>query len=151
MMQTIYQSILAFLGALGFSFLFNVRGKKVLASAVGAVLSQNVYLVFVHLYDDKVIGVFAAAITVAVLSEILARIMKTPVIILLVPMLIPLIPGSDLYYATYNLVQNNGIEFAKNLSFVIKEAGAISFGIILVTCVVQVVMKIWNYFRTSGI
>lgn len=150
MIQVISQSILAFLGSVGFSFLFNVRGFKILTSAAGAALSYNVYFIFVHIYNDQVIGMFVATIIAAVLSEILARIMKTPVIILLVPMLIPLIPGSDLYYATYNLVQDNGIEFAKNLSLVIKEAGAIAFGIILVTCVVQIVMKILNYFKTGG-
>lgn len=150
MIQIISQSVLAFLGSVGFSFLFNVRGYKILASAAGAVLSYNVYFLFVHLYQDQVIGMFVATITAAVLSEVLARVMKTPVIILLVPMLIPLIPGSDLYNATYNLVQDNGIEFAINLSLVIKEAGAIAFGIILVTSVIQIMMKIGKFFKTGG-
>lgn len=150
MIQVFYESIFSFLGAIGFSLFYNVRGKKILASAAGAVLSHNVYLLITYHYDDKVMGVFAATITVTVLAEILARFFKTPVIVLLVPMLIPLIPGTDLYYATYNMVQNNGSDFAKNFVLVLQEAGAIAFGIILVTYIVQVAMKIWNYFKVTA-
>lgn len=146
-MQAVLQTLMGAAGAVGFSVLFNIRGKKLLAAAAGAAFSWVVYLLLYHVYADKVIGLLGAALTAAVLSEILARVLKSPVIILLVPMLIPLIPGSDLYYTTTNLVLGNTVEFGKYFSLVIREAGAIAFGIILVACMVQVILKIYRHFR----
>lgn len=147
MMQEVIQTLMAMLGAIGFSILFNVRRKKLVAAAIGSGISWIVYLVTYKLYEDKVFSLFCATIAMALLAEILARVMKAPVTILLVPMLIPLFPGSDLFYATSHLVQNNNMEGAAYLELVLKEAGAIAFGIILVTCVVQVVLKVWGHFN----
>ena len=77
------------------------------------------------------VGLFVASLFVAALSEILARILKTPVILLLVPMLIPEIPGGDLYYTMYHLVQGHYTEFGSSSNQVLVEAGAIALGIIL--------------------
>lgn len=145
--QIVFQTFLGTLGTIGFSVLFNVPGRKMFASALGATLSWTVYMIVFHAYGDKVISLFAATITASVLSEILARVLKAPVIILLVPMLIPLIPGSDLYYTTTNLVLGNKADFEACFSLVMREAGAIAFGIILMTCAVQVILKIYHHFR----
>lgn len=146
-MQVLIQTLMGTMGAVGFSVLFNVHGKKIVPSALGAAISWLVYMAVFYVYEDKVISLLGATITAAILSEMLARIIKAPVIILLVPMLIPMFPGSDLYYTTTNLVQGNTAEFAEYLSLVMREAGAIAFGIILVTCMVQVILKIYHHFR----
>ncbi|MED9902752.1 MAG: threonine/serine exporter family protein [Lachnospiraceae bacterium] len=146
-MQEVVQTVMGTLGAVGISVLFNVRGRKLAAAGAGAALSWMVYLILYRIYGDKVISLFGATLTAAVLSEILARVMKAPVIILLVPMLIPLLPGSDLYYTTTYMVRGNTAEFTAYLGLVMREAGAIAFGIILVTCAVQVILKIYRHFR----
>lgn len=150
MRQAVVQVVMGMCGAVGFSVLFNVRGKKLVAAGLGAALSWSVYLVLYHIYgDNKIAALLGAAFTVAVLAEILARVMKAPVIILLVPMLFPLIPGSDLYYMTINLVLNNTAEFAEYLNLVMREAGVIAFAVILVTCAVQVIMKVYRHFTVG--
>lgn len=68
---------------------------------------------------------------VAALSEVLARMLRTPVILLLVPMLIPEVPGEALYYTMYYLVQGYQEEFGTYSGLVLTEAGAIALGIIL--------------------
>lgn len=146
-MQAVIQTVMGAFGAAGYSILFNVRGRKLIASIAGAAASWGVYLVVFACCEDKVLSLLGATLTAGILSEILARILKAPVIILLVPMLIPLIPGSDLYYATTHLVMGHAAEFGDYSSLFIKEAGAIAFGIILVTCMVQVILKIYNHFK----
>lgn len=143
--REVIQIITCMLGAMGFSVIFNVRGRKLFATGAGGALSQIVYLLVLHQYDDKVLSLFAATIVMGFLGEILARMIKTPVTILLVPMLIPLIPGSDLFYTTSYLVQGMTQECAESLSLVVKEAGAIAFGIILVTSSVQVIIKLASF------
>ena len=58
-------------------------------------------------------------------------------ILLLVPILIPEIPGADLYYTMYYLVQGLYTEFGNSLNKVLTEAGAIALGIILVSHVAR--------------
>ena len=148
-MQMVIQVLMGMCGAVGFSVLFNVRGRKLIAAGLGAALSWSVYLVLFSVHGDKILALLGASLTVAVLAEVLARVMKAPVIILMVPMLIPLIPGSDLYHMTTNLVLGNAPEFAEYLDLVIREAGVIAFAIILVTCAVQVIMKVYRHFAVK--
>ena len=63
--------------------------------------------------------------------------------VLLVPMLVPLIPGGDLYYTTLALVQGDTADFARYGTLFIEEAGAMAFGVILVACLVQTLGKLW--------
>lgn len=146
-MSEVIQTCMGMLGAVGFSLLFHVKGKKLIAAAFGGGLSWVVYLAVMKYYGDPALSLLASTVTVGVLAEILARVMKTPVTILLVPMLIPLIPGGDLYYTTSYLVRGMAEECADRGNLVIKEAGAIAFGIILVTCLVQVVQQIGQRIR----
>ena len=146
-MNEVLQTCMGMLGAIGFAVLFHVKGKKLIVAAVGGGLSWIVYLIVLERYGDKALGRLASTVTVGILAEILARVMKPPVTILLVPMLIPLIPGGDLYYTTSYLVQGQAEECAKSLDLVIREAGAIAFGIILVTCMVQVTMQLANRLK----
>ena len=150
-MNEVLQTCMGMLGAVGFAVLFHVKWKKLILAAVGGGLSWIVYLVVLEHYGDKALGLLATTVTVGLLAEILARVMKTPVTILLVPMLIPLIPGSDLYYTTSYLVRGQAEECARSLERVIREAGAIAFGIILVTCMVQVVLQLANRLKTVKI
>ena len=148
-MSEVIQTCMGMIGDVGFAVLFHVKGKKLIAAALGGGLSWIVYLVVMKHYNDPPLGLLASTITVGILAEILARVMKTPVTILLVPMLIPLIPGGDLYYTTSYLVRGMAEECAARLNLVIKEAGAIAFGIILVTCLVQVIQQIVQRLRKS--
>lgn len=146
-MRDVIQTIMGMAGAVGFAILFHVKINKLWACALGGGLSWVVYLVVLYRTDDKALGLLASTMTVGFLAELLARVLKTPVTILLVPMLIPLIPGGDLYYTTSYLVRGMAEECAESLNLLIRETGAIAFGIILVTCFVQVTQQINNRFK----
>lgn len=143
-MRDVIQTVMGMIGAVGFAVLFHVKGKKLIAAAVGGALSWIVYLLVLGRYGDKALGLLASTVAVGILSEILARTMRTPVTILLVPMLIPLIPGGDLYYTMSHLIRGQEEAFQESLALVIQEAGAIAFGIILVTCIVHLLQRVWT-------
>ena len=83
-------------------------------------------------------------------AELIARVLKTPIIVVLVPMLIPLIPGGHLYYTTVNLVQANTEEAAYFLRLVASEAGGMAFAIILETSLTQLIFRIGKHRRGAG-
>ena len=96
------QTSMGIIGSLGFALLFGIRGTKLLGCiALGSGIGWIVYLVSVAGGHGKAFGMLASSLVIAACSEILARVIKTPVILLLVPMLMPEIPGCDLYYPMF--------------------------------------------------
>lgn len=130
------------LGSVGFAVLFGIYDWKLAAIALGGGIGWLVYLVCVAAGYGMFVGLFVASLFVSAVSEILARVLKTPVILLLVPMLIPEIPGGDLYYTMYYLVQSRYPEFGISSNLVLAEAGAIALGIILASYIVKITESI---------
>ena len=146
----VIQTIMGILGSIGFSILFGVTDRKLLWISLGSGAGWVVYLVCVAGGYGMFVGLFAASLFVAVLSEILARVLKTPVILMLVPMLIPEIPGGDLYYTMSYLVQGKYMEFGNSSKQVLMEAGAIALGIILASYGARFIRNIRTYVLGHG-
>lgn len=138
----IIQIVMGILGSVGFAVLFGIYDWKLVVIALGSGVGWIVYLVCVVAGYGMFAGLLVASLFVAAVSEILARILKTPVILLLVPMLIPEIPGGDLYYTMYYLVQGRYTEFGISSNQVLVEAGAIALGIILASYIVKITESI---------
>ena len=141
MSAAIYQVVLAAVISLCFAVVFNVHGRKMLIAAVGGTVLWAIYLSVRALTGSIFGGIFAAAAISGLLSELLARKMRAPVTVFLVPALLPLFPGGDLYYAAASLVRSDG-SFPAAASLVLKEAGAIAGGIIVSTTLVQAYYRI---------
>ena len=140
------QLLMAMLGSLCFAVIFNVHGvKKLDPAAIGGILNWATYLAVFHFTANRIMGFFFATVVTALLAELFARIVKTPVIVLLVPMLIPLIPGGDLYYTMQNMVYNQIELFLEYGERVLKEAAAIAFGILFAATFVQLFTRILKY------
>lgn len=137
-MRAFVMILMGFIGTLGFSLLFHVKGWKLLAIGLGGAASTAIYLWVLALSDEKAMALLVSTTAIGVLAEIFARVFKAPVISFLVPMLVPLIPGSDLYYATSFLIRGQSADFAIRGESLLWQAGAIAFGIILAACVTHI-------------
>ena len=145
------QTSMGIIGSLGFALLFGIRGTKSLGCiALGSGIGWIVYLVSVAGGHGKAFGMLASSLVIAACSEILARVIKTPVILLLVPMLIPEIPGGDLYYTMYSLVEGDTDTFVSLLQLVLAEAGAIALGIILASYAAGLVNNIHRHVHPTA-
>lgn len=133
MNNMILQTLMAFFGAPGFGMLFNVRGKKLIWIAFGGGLGWLVYLL-VEPVHGLFAGLFFATVTVVTLSEILSRVLKSPVILFLVPMLIPLVPGGGLYYMMDALIRGSA-DLPLRVESVAVQVGAIAGGLIVMTSI----------------
>ena len=142
MVSYVIQTVMGIIGSVGFAVLFGIYDRKLLWIAVGGGAGWAVYLLCTANGHSMFAGLFVASLFVAAFSEILARVLKAPVILLLVPMLIPEIPGGDLYYAMYDLVQRNFADFGNSANKVRVEAGAIALGIILASYIAKFVRNI---------
>lgn len=147
MEANVIQTVMGMTGSVCFAILFGIRDRKLIWIALGSGAGWTAYLICVALGYGIFWGLFAASLLVAALSEIMARIVKTPVILLLVPMLIPEIPGKDLYYTMYTLVEGNYTEFGSSSNTVLLESGAIAMGIILASCAAKLAWSVAAHFH----
>ena len=98
-MQTeIIQLITSFFGSLGFGIIFGLRKRYYLPSALGGLFSWAIYLVSFHFIGSEFFCCLLAAAFADLYAELLAHLYKAPSTLFLLPALIPLIPGSILYY-----------------------------------------------------
>lgn len=141
-MRAFVEIIMAIVGAVGFSLVFNIHGHKLFITAAGGALTWGVYLLIDGLGGNVFISCLAATCASMLFAEVMARVAKTPVIILLVPMLIPMIPGGDLYYMMANLVMDQPTLVRAYGQQLVMEIGAIAFGIILVSTGFQIALRV---------
>ena len=140
-MQDYVMILMGLIGTLGFSILFHVKGWKLLPIALGGAASTALYLWVLKLSDDSALALLVSTTAIGVLAEIFARSFKAPVISFLVPMLVPLIPGSGLYYTTSALIRGASADFAVRGKLLLLQAAAIAFGIILAACLTHIPLK----------
>ena len=114
MKEAIVQILTATAGTLGFVIYFRVSEKNALAAMLGGALSWIIYPLVFHFTDNIFISNFAAAAIVYFWSEIMARVLKAPSNIYLVPGIIPLLPGGAIYYTAKALVLGNNAQFSEN-------------------------------------
>lgn len=151
MLVAIIQIIASFFGVIGFSIMFNIHGKKLFVIGFGGALCWGVYEIIYVFLQDKIIACLGATLVIAAFVELLSRLIKTPIILLLVPMILPLIPGSDLYYMMLNFVLQNTAEGGRIGYLLLGETGAIALGIILVTSLTQIIVKIGQFIKIQKI
>ncbi len=143
------QIIAAIFSAIGFSLLFNIHGRTLIITAVGAAITWGAYLIVFTRTDNVFLACFVATMVIMAFAEIMARIAKTPVIILLVPMLIPMVPGGDLYRMMTNLVMDNSEQVRFYGHQLVMEVGAIAFGIIVISTAMQLILKMHAHFSAT--
>lgn len=130
------------LSTVSWAIVNEVRGpSKYAAMAAGSLAGFELYLLVSSWTGSISAGVIAGAFFIMAFAEGAARILKTPVIVLAVPMLIPLIPGGDLFYTTVNWVQENTAEAYIHLRLVGGEAGGIALAILMEASLAAVVFR----------
>ena len=151
MRDELIQILMAFLGTIGFAIFFNIRKIRLLLVGIGGAVIWTVFLVVNHVTEQEMIALFAASVLASVFAEILARVVKSPATVLLVPMVIALIPGGNLYYTMFYMVQGHTILFQSYLKLVLQEAASIALGIMIVMSAMQVIQKSQNYHQKKSV
>lgn len=151
MRDELIQILMAFLGTIGFAIFFNIRKIRLLLVGIGGAVIWTVFLVVNHVTEQEMIALFAASVLASVFAEILARVVKSPATVLLVPMVIALIPGGNLYYTMFYMVQGHSILFQAYLKLVLQEAASIALGIMIVMSAMQVIQKSQIYHQKKSV
>ncbi|WP_346871007.1 threonine/serine exporter family protein [Clostridium sp. UBA5119] len=137
-----FQVIYAFIVSLGFGVLFNVRDKNLFFAALGGAVGWFFYSLTLNLSDSNILAMLIASISISIYAEIFSRVLKNPVTLFLVCSLIPLVPGSGMYYTVFEAVEGNVFGSLNNGIETLSLAGVIAVGIILVSTLSRLMQKL---------
>ena len=136
------QIIAATVGTVGFAYVFNTRGKKIFFAAFGGCLGWVLFLLLGFLIDSEILRYLIVSIMVSVYGEVMARVLKTPTTLFSIVCLVPLVPGSGLYYTMASALEGNMNNFLSKGTTTLGLAAALSLGTVLVNTSAVYVKKI---------
>jgi uncharacterized membrane protein YjjB (DUF3815 family) len=119
--------ISSLVGTLGFAFVFKLSPSKLWITGLCGVATYVLYELTLRFGANELIAAFVASLSLAILSELCARVFKTPTNVFLFTGCIPIVPGGALYYTMYHLLSLN-IDTAFDY---LKVTGQIVFGVAL--------------------
>ncbi|MVP01629.1 MULTISPECIES: threonine/serine exporter family protein [Paenibacillus] len=136
------QLVTSYIASAAFGIIFNVPRNTLLQCGFVGMMGWFLYIVLVNgQHMDAVIGTLAAAFFVTVISQLFAKIYKTPIIVFSVSGIIPLVPGGMAYDAMRSFVENDyniAVQLAAK-AFLI--SGAIAVGLIFSEVMNQLIRR----------
>lgn len=118
---------------MGFSVFLDAPKSTLFPCGLTGGIGWTVFYFLVRFTSNDILSNFIAALLVSLISETLARKLKQPAIIFIIPGIIPLVPGLGMYNTMLYLVQSDfdqAISKGANVLFV---SGAISLGVLIIT------------------
>ena len=130
----------AFWASVAFGLVYNIHGGGILICGLGGALGWLVYLLMQQLPTGNILAAFIAAAAIAVFSECMARLHRCPVTGYLQVALLPLVPGSGIYYAMRYCVAGENELFLSTLFNTFGMAASLAVGAMLASTLVRIVM-----------
>ena len=129
------------IACVGFAFWFQIRGKQVIYSGIGAFITWSIYLIVFEIEPSNFLATLVAAIFVATYAFVMSRINKAPSTIFLTASVFPLIPGPNLYYMMYGCVTRDiPLAFSETV-ILLATCLAIAFGFNIVDIAARSIMN----------
>ena len=129
--------------SVGFALKFGMkRPSRLIASALGGLLTWIAYLGVSHLGAEDFASCFIAAAVGGICSQLMARGLHAPSTVFLVPALIPLVPGRALYYTMSSILAAERERASYWASSTAVQALGIALGIVFVLVVLSAVRAV---------
>ena len=126
-------------GTMGIILQFGIEKRVILWALISSILCCAAYELSYKLFDDMVGGLFLASMVAsavaAAYSDVMAHLVKVPATVLIIPAIVPLVPGGKLYYTMYGAVSSDMAKFSANGIDALQIAAGLAIGIIAVTAI----------------
>lgn len=103
---------------------------------IGAI-GYTVYLLVLP-HADLALAALSASLVIALLSQIAARLFKSPVTIFYIPSYFPIVPGAGVYKIAYYYIQGNSHLAGKNFIESMMVSGAIALSVFLIDSLIEI-------------
>jgi len=115
-------------------------------SALGGALAWFSYLMILHLSKSMLFSVFFSALLVSIYSEVIAKLRKVPVTSFVICGIIPLVPGSGMYYSMLKYTQGKINAAMQQMLDVFMIAVAIAAAMALVSSITALFQEVKRHF-----
>lgn len=137
-----YKTVLTVVSVTAFSVLDKMKKGAVLASAVGGALTYTAEFFLLRITENVFLVYFISAGITCVYSEIMARVKRMPSTVLMLPGIIPLVPGSLIYRAMRGVLEGSYDMYKSNLVEALLAAGGIASAAALVGAGTELVGRV---------
>ncbi|MBR5535346.1 MAG: threonine/serine exporter family protein [Clostridia bacterium] len=137
MVENIVLVLASVVGTVGFSLMLRLRWERIPVIAVSTAMCYSIYLLCVNIGAADFMANFIAALFAAFASEFLAKRIKAPVTVFLTPTILPLVPGSSLYYTIEAFFRGELRNTLIHFSALGRTIGAILLGIVIVNTIMK--------------
>lgn len=134
--------LIALFATAGYCLLVNVPRRLLLPAAFGGALSWGMYLLLREHVESIFFLIVVVSAGCAVYSELAAKVAKAPATIFLIPGLIPLVPGSYVYYMMSALVQNDAAGMKQYGVLTAQWALGLAAGISIIAVIRQIIDRL---------
>lgn len=121
----------SFMAVLSFGIVLDLPKKYLVWSGVTGGVCWLVYLLIREETGSLIFAAFLSGLSVALLGHILARILRAPVSVFLIPGILPLVPGTSIYNCVYNIIRSSREQSTYYLIETMQIAGAIAMAVFL--------------------
>ena len=149
-MQYLEMILMSLVGTAGFAIIFRIKGSHIGAAAIGGALTCAVYALFDFMGAELFLSNFLASLFAVVFSGIMAKLLKSPSTIFVSLCIIPIVPGSSLFYTMSNLIVWNETPFRQHATNTLHIALGIASGIVLESAVVHLLGLIKKKHNLKG-
>lgn len=149
MTQYVISVLTGALGAFGFALIAHIRLKHLLSATLGGLLSWAAFLLVQVPTGNVFLGSLVASVLVYAWSELMARVEKAPVTIFLVPGILPLLPGSFLYYTMNALLNDDKEAFTHYGNTTIAVTIGIACGVVAASIVITYLLELIKHMKSK--
>ena len=142
MMELFIQFILALLATCGFCIIFRVPVKDLPICIIIGALGWVAYEISVYYRVSPVLACFTASCMVGILSDIASRIFKEASTIFIIPGILCLVPGSNIYRTMEAMLSHDMGNTASIGAQTLLMAGAIAAGLLVTGSVIKVIRAV---------
>lgn len=140
--------IFAFLATGVFALFFNANKYDVLWGALLGGIGWTIYKWVLETGGSSLQAYFLGSFCVALLSEVLAILIKNPATVFLIPGILPIVPGGGMFF-TMRAFVSGSVDLAFELGYAtLGAAGSIALGIAIVSVIARIYTKIrYTFFQ----
>lgn len=142
-MEYLFEYVISSLATLAFSYYFNCPRRSMPYTTLLGGMSWTIYSIMLNNNFSYIVSASSSAFIVAMFSEYLARKLKIPATIFLLPAIVPLVPGAGMYYTMYNLIEQNYVVFEEKAIETLFMAGSLAVGVVASSSIFKVI----SYYR----
>jgi uncharacterized membrane protein YjjB (DUF3815 family) len=137
----IEQLLMSFIASAAFAILFNVPRETLLPCGFVGMFGWLLYISFLNVPVDAILATLIASFFIAVISQLFAKMYKTPIIVFSVSGIIPIVPGGLAYDAMRNVVENHYDLAVQSAAKAFMLSGAIAIGLVFSEVINHIIRK----------